>query len=116
MHYCSPERINQDPIIFKEDLWALGVILYQMSSFEHPFDLELSCKKSKKSLHYIHKYIENRSPELNGLITAMLQKKQENRLSIKQLFLKFPILQNAILDLLSKFASVKNSTFEKLVK
>ena len=112
MQYWSPERIDQDPIIFKEDVWALGVILYQISSFEHPFDLELKRKKSKK----IHKRIENRSLELNCLIDAMLQKKQENRPSIKQLFLKFPILQNAILDLLSKFVSVKNSTFEKLVK
>jgi serine/threonine protein kinase len=48
MQYWSPERIDQDPIIFKEDVWALGVILYQISSFEHPFDLELKRKKSKK--------------------------------------------------------------------
>ena len=51
MQYWSPERINQESIIFKEDMWALGVILYQLTSFNHPFDLELNCKKSKKGSH-----------------------------------------------------------------
>ena len=40
MLYCSPERVNNYTNIYKEDVWALGVILYQMSSFEHPFNLE----------------------------------------------------------------------------
>jgi hypothetical protein len=72
MLYCSPERVNNKTIINKEDEWALGVILYQMSSFVHPFNLELKSKKTNEILFPIHKKIEDRSPELNGLIDAML--------------------------------------------
>jgi hypothetical protein len=45
----------------------------------------------------------------------MLQKKQEDRPSIKELFLNFPILKEPIFDLLRRFVTVKNFTFEKLV-
>jgi serine/threonine protein kinase len=72
MLYCSPERVNNNTNIYKEDVWALGVILYQMSSFVHPFNLELKSKKTNEILFPIHKKIEDRSPELNGLIDAML--------------------------------------------
>jgi hypothetical protein len=61
----------------------------------------------------MHKELEHSSTELNGLIKEMLQ--QENRLSIKQLFLEFPIVQNAIFDLLNMFVPVNNFTFEKLM-
>jgi hypothetical protein len=61
----------------------------------------------------MHKELEHSSTELNGLIKEMLQ--QENRLSIKQLFLEFPIVQNAIFDLLNMFVQVNNFTFEKLM-
>ena len=54
----------------------------------------------------MHKRIENRSSELNGLIDAMLQKKQDDRPSIKDLFLNFPILREAIIALLEKFLPV----------
>ena len=64
----------------------------------------------------MHKRIDNRTPELNGLIDAMLQKKQEDRPSIKVLFLNFPILEEAIIDLLKRFLKVKtNFNFEKLL-
>jgi hypothetical protein len=63
-----------------------------------------------------HKRIENHSSELNGLLDAMLQKKQDDRPSIKELFLNFPILKDAIFALLYRFLEVKtNFTFEKLV-
>jgi hypothetical protein len=45
----------------------------------------------------------------------MLRKNQEERPSIKQLFLDFPILQDAIYDLLEEFLPLKNFIFEKLV-
>jgi hypothetical protein len=61
----------------------------------------------------MHKEFEHPSTELNGLIKEMLQ--QENQHSMKQLFLEFPILQNAILELLNMFVPVNNFTFEKLM-
>jgi hypothetical protein len=54
----------------------------------------------------MHKKIENHSAELTGLIDAMLQKKQDDRPSIKELFLNFPILKKAIFALLIRFLAV----------
>jgi len=45
-----------------------------------------------KILNTIQSRIENRPPELTGLLEAMLKKRQDDRPSIKELFLNFPIL------------------------
>lgn len=65
-------------------------------------------------MNTVQNRIVNRSAELNGLIDAMLMKRQDDRPSIKELFLNFPILKNAIFDLIEKFLEVKNFTFETL--
>jgi serine/threonine protein kinase len=36
--FNSPERLNDDPYKEKEDVWAMGVSIYLLSSFELPFD------------------------------------------------------------------------------
>jgi hypothetical protein len=80
-----------------------------------PFDAPNSSTVLCNILNKMHSRIENRSQELNGFIDAMLQKKQDDRPSIKELFLNFPILKEAIFDLLKRLVKVKNFTFEKLV-
>ena len=81
-----------------------------------PFDDPIPSVIPSNVWHKMHSRIENRTPELNGLIDAMLQKKQDDRPSIKELFLNFPILKRAIFDLLKRFLRVKtNFTFERLL-
>ena len=36
--FNSPERLNDDPHREKEDVWAMGVTIYLLSSFDLPFD------------------------------------------------------------------------------
>ena len=36
--YCSPERFDNNPNSDKEDVWALGIIAYNIASLELPFD------------------------------------------------------------------------------
>ena len=50
LSYCSPERFKGDPNSMKEDLWALGVILYRLCTFEFPF-------KGKESAQIMHEVI-----------------------------------------------------------
>ena len=39
--YIAPEVMNNKPATTKVDIWALGIILYQLiASFNHPFDRE----------------------------------------------------------------------------
>ena len=36
--YCSPERFDNNPNSDKEDVWALGIIAYNIASLELPFN------------------------------------------------------------------------------
>jgi serine/threonine protein kinase len=35
--YSTPEEILKQPITDKIDLWALGILMYRLLTFEHPF-------------------------------------------------------------------------------
>jgi serine/threonine protein kinase len=37
LQYNSPERVNNNTFSLKEDVWALGVNLYYLTSFKMPF-------------------------------------------------------------------------------
>jgi serine/threonine protein kinase len=71
----------------KEDVWALGVNLYLLSSFILPFDVEnkfeLAFIKKITDQTIPHKKIENNSKELNALIDTLLNKDHEKRPTIK---------------------------------
>ena len=74
--YSSPERILGKNLMEKEDVWAIGVTIYLLSSFALPFDAEnrdkLAIIKMIADPDITHPKIENRSKELNDLIDALL--------------------------------------------
>ena len=74
--FNSPERLNDDQYKEKEDVWAMGVTIYLLSSFELPFDAKnrnkLAIIKKIGDPDLKHKKIENRSKELNDLINVLL--------------------------------------------
>ena len=37
-YYLSPEICEDKPYNEKSDIWALGIILYEMAALEHPFN------------------------------------------------------------------------------
>ena len=39
-YYMSPEIMESKPYDFKSDLWALGCVLYEMTSLKHAFDAQ----------------------------------------------------------------------------
>ena len=119
VQFSSPERLNDDPYKEKEDVWAMGVTVYFLSSFDLPFDAKnrnkLAIIKKIGDPDLTHQKIENRSKELNDLIDALLQKDHNKRPSIKELFLNNPMVQTAICDLLQKFLPIQNFVFEELI-
>lgn len=100
-YYLSPEIVSSQPYSFKSDIWALGVVLYEMCALKPPFraqSLQALVRRIDEAnyqplgSHY--------SQELRTLVGRLLSRAPENRPSIHEI-LWTPIIQQRIGDLLS---------------
>ena len=78
--YWPPERLKYDSHGHKADVWAIGVILYEMIAGKHPFDHEDGMKIFKN----IKKNPFNPLPkwagdDINTIISRLLSKKAADR-------------------------------------
>ena len=85
--YLSPEVHNaklEKPNMAKQDVWAIGVMTYELCTFNHPFNGESSSYKILAIINDPHTPIESKdySEELKDLISCMLIKDPELRPSI----------------------------------
>jgi serine/threonine protein kinase len=84
--YLAPEIHNAlevKPSIIKQDVWAVGVIAYELCTFHLPFKGETSKAKTNAIINNPHIPIEqDYSQELKDLISCMLIKDPEQRPSI----------------------------------
>ncbi|XP_040567677.1 uncharacterized protein [Lepeophtheirus salmonis] len=88
-YYLSPEVWENKPYNNKSDLWALGCVLYEMTTLKHAF--EAGCMKN-----LILKIIRGSYPpisptytyDLRNLIQALLRKKASDRPSLTSIFRK----------------------------
>ena len=90
LEYLSPEIHNakyDKPNMTKQDIWAIGVMAYELCTFHHPFNCESSSSLILSTINDDHTPIESKdySQELKDLIACMLIKIPERRPSIKQL-------------------------------
>ena len=82
-YYFSPELCKSKPYNNKSDVWALGVVLYELAMLTHPFDgtsLQQLAQRIVKSPY--PSVASCYSPELKELIGWMLQKEVAKRPSI----------------------------------
>ena len=74
-YYLSPELCDEKPYNDKSDVWALGCILYELSTYRHPFNAKCQASLVLKILQSqpvpIHKYY---SENLQQLINLLLDK------------------------------------------
>ncbi|KAK3585915.1 hypothetical protein CHS0354_038452 [Potamilus streckersoni] len=85
-YYMSPEIFSCKPYDSKSDIWALGVIVYEMSTLERPFEAMLMQQLVFKIVHgSLPKMPVGYSRGLVGLITAMLSKDPEDRPTAAQI-------------------------------
>ncbi|KAK3585914.1 hypothetical protein CHS0354_038451 [Potamilus streckersoni] len=90
-YYMSPEIFSCKPYDSKSDIWALGVIVYEMSTLERPFEAMLMHQLVFKVVHgSLPNMPTGYCKGLVDLIAAMLSKDPDNRPTATQ------IVENAI--------------------
>ena len=91
--YVSPEVLTRTPYNQKVDIWAMGVILYEILSGTLPFtgknDNDLGKKIVFEELKFDKYYWEKRTQFVQDLIKCCLNKYQERRISIDD-FINLP--------------------------
>lgn len=84
----APEVIKGHPYDFKADVWALGIIVYELITLKKPFDCDNSEMGGLTELFEMIKnkpldpLPENTCTDLEVLISVMLNKEPEQRYSI----------------------------------
>ena len=103
-YYLSPELCEEKPYNDKSDVWALGCILYELTTYKHPFNAKCQASLILKILQSepepIHNYY---SEDLQKLITLILDKNYLTRPSCYEILnLPFVIEKAKNLGLYSK--------------
>jgi len=106
-YYLSPELIDGKPYNFKSDIWALGVLLYQLCTLKQPFDANgfpmLARKITKGRFAPIPATF---SKDLKDLVHSLLCVNPLDRPSINAI-LKKDIIQNRIKKFLDETVRVQ---------
>ncbi|CAD8158186.1 unnamed protein product [Paramecium pentaurelia] len=112
-YYLSPEIIESKPYSYASDIWAIGIVLYEMCMLKPPFEAEslpfLCLKICKGSFPNIS---QNYSSDLNAIIKQLLQSNPNRRPTINKI-LKMPIIVKRIKEFLSQ--SIQKNEFSHTV-
>ncbi|CAI2359214.1 unnamed protein product [Moneuplotes crassus] len=117
-YYASPEVWKDKPYDFKNDIWALGCVLYEITCLEPPFkspNMEQLYEKVMKGLY--PRIPKCYSQDLAIVIKSMLQVKTKYRPTVDEL-MKHDIIKSRLnelnLDESGSDDSVENSDMENL--
>lgn len=95
-YYLSPELLQNRPYSFKNDIWALGVLLYEMCCLKMPFEAPNLPILSLKIIKCQYTPISDRySKELRALVSNCLNVDPARRPSVKEI-LVYPIVASRI--------------------
>ena len=97
--YLAPELVRQSPYDFKVDVWALGCVLYMLTTLEAPFQGDnlialghAIVNKKPKALPPFY------SPKLSAFIFRLLEKRPKDRPSIAEAITLIPSLTRQQLE------------------
>ncbi|GET87175.1 protein kinase, putative [Leishmania tarentolae] len=95
-YYLSPELILEQPYDHRSDVWALGVVLYEMLTLKHPFNAKdmKGLLQRILAVHYDPPPTMY-SPALRGLVAQMLVRDPARRIKLEDI-LKIPIVRERI--------------------
>lgn len=95
-YYMSPELVKNKPYDYKSDVWALGCVLYEMTTLKHAFDANSLNGLAGKIVRGKYPAIPYQyTQELRNLIAKMLHSTPSNRPSMSNI-LKLPFLRRSI--------------------
>lgn len=96
-YYLSPEICEEKPYDHKSDIWAIGVVLYEMMCLKHPFQASNMKQLLMKICTATYPPIPSRpfSRELRELCTILLSKDPRRRPAINDI-LRLPWIQRHI--------------------
>lgn len=119
-YYMSPEMWEMNGYNTKSDVWALGVILYEMCMFSKPFDDKTEEGLKNKVVNVQYTSISNKySKELIALIGSMLSQKMEDRPSIKDIIHKYVFISRSkdtnLYDYVDKLINPQGSAVKRPV-
>jgi NIMA (never in mitosis gene a)-related kinase len=111
-NYLAPEIFKNTPYDSKVDIWALGVLLYELMTFKMPFNTEnlpLFCIKINRGIYSPPPGIY--SSEIKELLKKCLTVSPGKRPTIDEI-LKFPIIRDRINKFVKKEDN-KNDTLKE---
>lgn len=77
--YMSPEQVNGEPVDSRSDIYALGIILYELVAGRLPFDGDTQASVMIKHITEQHPPIPGISASLQSVIDKALAKNREQR-------------------------------------
>jgi len=81
--YMSPEQVEGKPADHRSDIYALGILLYQMFSGRLPFEAEnlsnLLLQHLRKEPRALIEYVPDIPKEINNVVMSMLSKHPNDR-------------------------------------
>ena len=72
--YMSPEQLAGRPVDHRTDIFSLGILLYQMSSGQRPFDGATSIELASAILRDTPPPLGNVRPDMPGALTRLVQR------------------------------------------
>lgn len=92
LRYLAPEVLGKQPQDEKVDVWALGCILYEMTTFSHAFSSTSAIQRGEFA-----PLPESLSPELAGLLPRLLHPNPQQRPSLVEL-LSLPAVRHRLAE------------------
>ena len=81
--YMAPEQVNGSPVDARTDIFSTGVVLYELFTYNHPFDGENMAATLMKIIHAapppLSNSVSDLPPELEPIIFKALAKNREER-------------------------------------
>ena len=122
-YYLSPEICMEKPYNDKSDVWAIGCILYELCTFNYPFNAKSQGALLLKILNSQPEKIDNNyySKDLQNMINLLLNKNYELRPSCRDILKMKIILEkakkyNLINDIMNECDNINiNNIFEKQI-